>query len=110
MISRLQKRIAIWSIGATLSCLFVCGYNQFGLWQMESERAVLITVMLVYIKLQWFGFVAPLVGILAGCRARGAGGNSCHQLVPDLLSIFTVSWCLVCILMWKLQAARMFPE
>ena len=110
MNSMVVKRVWMWIVAAALACLFVCGYNRFGVWRMESEHAVLVSVMVYYLKVQWLGFVVPVAAICAVWRLQAAKTVDRGHLLPDLLTAFTLSWCFICILMWRLQDARMFPE
>lgn len=105
-----HKRVWIWSFAAALACLFVAAYNRLGIWRMESHHATLMGVMIYYLRAQWIGLAVPLVGVYAGFRLKAAKADDARPMVPDCLAIFAFGWCLICILMWRLQDAFVYPE
>jgi hypothetical protein len=67
------------------------------------ERGLLIKLLSLSLKFQWFGFIVPLSGIFVASKLRRSNYKTLLLLLPDLLILFAVLWVLATTLIWEVQ-------
>ena len=58
------------------ACSYVCAYNRFGIWRLDSEQRFIFLPTERFLDLQWIMFVVPVCGVLAAliyARSRHVG-------------------------------------
>jgi len=86
------------------ACSYVCAYNRFGIWRLDSEQRFIFLPTERFLELQWIMFVVPVFGVLVAIKYGMSKHVGRLLLFAECLYVFAVAWPLIAILVWQLQA------
>jgi hypothetical protein len=99
----LKLRILICSVVALLASGCVVVYNNVQVGNELTAHRHLMGLAVIFIKLQWWVFIIPIVGICMGVKKRASNRNLILRLLPDLLTFFAFGWVLMALIIWNFQ-------